>query len=162
MPIAKERTRGQGFIYTASGLYQLPLFEGPVPMADDIFNAPNPLAETITRLESKGNKNIKLSEGSSVLVKIGNPLLKDVLNVDAGTDSPDNILQTGLLERLIKASNKGNFPVKKNIFNYDKNTFSVNNGFKSTQQLMHKTVDSKKIQKIINKSFAAAANLQYD
>ena len=162
LPIAKERTRGQGFIYTASGLYQLPLFEGPVPMADDIFNTPNPLAETITRLESKGNKNIKLSDGSSVLVKIGNPLLKDMLNVDTGADSPDNILQTGLLERLIKASNKGNFPVKKNIFNYDKNTFSINNGFKSTQQLMHKTVDSKKIQKIINKSFAAAANLQYD
>jgi len=159
LPIAKERTRGQGFIYTASGLYQLPLFEGPVPMNDDIFNTTNPLAETIIRLESKGNKTIKLSEGSSLLVKIGNPLLKDVLTVDPGNDSPDNLLQTGLLERLIKASNKGNFPVKKNIFNYDKNNFSVNNGFKSTQQLMNKSVDTKKIQKNLNKSFATALNL---
>jgi hypothetical protein len=31
LPLAKEKTRGQGFKYTASGIFQVPLIEGAIP-----------------------------------------------------------------------------------------------------------------------------------
>lgn len=92
LPLARERCPGQGFRHTQSGYFQLPLIEGAVP-AGEIFRAVHPFKEVLNRLGLKkqlASSNatgemlqqtpLKLnSDFASVLVKVYNPLLRDLV-----------------------------------------------------------------------------------
>eukprot|EP01039_Chlorochromonas_danica_P001058 gene1058-1146_t len=97
LPLARERCVDQGFRYCQSGYFQLPLIEGTVPM-EEILRASNPFKEVLTRLSlKKAGKTatnvisptpLKLcADFSSLLIKVYNPLLRDLVLPDL--DPPD-------------------------------------------------------------------------
>lgn len=97
---------------------------------------------------------MKLSDGASILVRVCNPLLRPILSgLIEDKISPKN-LNTDILHKVIKAANQGITPIKLEKFTFDIIRFNV---LKSTTGLM--PVDCKKVQKIINKSFAAAVGM---
>ena len=160
LPIARERLRGQGFNYAIAGIYQLPLFEGSLPSCE-IFSSSSPVNEIVKLLESKskaGGQSLKLSDGASAIVRVCNPLLKTLMAAELNNEVSGNI-NSHLLEKFVKAGQKGISASRPEKFTYDAKKFTVSNGFKSATNLMPKGVDIKKIQKSISKVFAMNANL---
>jgi hypothetical protein len=82
LPLARERLPGRGYRYVNSGLFQVPLIEGPVPSTSELFALADPMGEILHRLALKNNSNsssLQLSrDGGSILVEIVNPLLRDI------------------------------------------------------------------------------------
>jgi hypothetical protein len=104
LPLAAEKVPGQGYRYTMSGLFHLPLFEGSVPM-DQVFRAASPYRELVTLLANKGRNSVKTSDGGVVIVKVLNPLLKSLVLPDLNAAKPN--IQTNFMEGLLKAAISG-------------------------------------------------------
>ncbi|KAJ1397434.1 hypothetical protein B484DRAFT_407003, partial [Ochromonadaceae sp. CCMP2298] len=66
LPLSLEKIPGQGFAYVQSGVFHLPLIEGPVP---DVWKSQNPLGE--------------LSE-AMVVVRVLNPLVRELVEPSLG------------------------------------------------------------------------------
>lgn len=132
IPIAREKVPGQGYRYVQSGYFQAPLIEGPMPRnvlssganSNGILNSGNPYRELCLRLRNNNtaavaassknkkkaggadvlsDKQLKLSDGASILVQIYNPLVKDLVlpgitaMAEAGGDGPEAQYTTQLV-----------------------------------------------------------------
>jgi hypothetical protein len=109
-PLACERSPGLGHSYVASRFMASPLFEGPVP-TDGLLTSANPYKELIHRLkqgvqdqkteklagkngagkntnnnnrDSGRGRGIRLSDGASLMVRVLNPLLRDLIGSSLG------------------------------------------------------------------------------
>lgn len=125
LPLACERSPGLGHFYVASKFMASPLFEGPVPI-DGLLTSADPYKELIYRLKqgvrdqmalktakkngagnSKdlgGGRGIRLSDGASLMVRVLNPLLRDLIgshlgisraSVDNRSESTSGVPATG-------------------------------------------------------------------
>jgi hypothetical protein len=84
--------------YVNSGVYQLPLIEGRVPsqgsnstQSDELLFSADPFDELIQRIKASPatvsiNPSFKLSDGASIIVRVVNPILKDVLTYHKALD----------------------------------------------------------------------------
>ena len=101
------------------GIFQLPLIEGCIPA--DILKSSNPYREITQRLANKNNKSnmssknnnnnnnnnsLKLTDGCSIFVKVCNPLLGDLVNLDLNNNS--SIVETLFLDNMTEAASAGN------------------------------------------------------
>ena len=178
LPVSKESFEGDGFKYTLSGTFQLPLMKGSIP-SSDIFNAEttDPLGEIYNRLGPKGksastNTSLQLADGASIILRVCNPMFKKMLEfaerkpedpstgpaVTGGMDKNfmSTILQTaatGVTGASIANNGK---------FQYDANKFNVTRGDKSTMQRLPgggQGMDMKIISKSINKLFSKESGI---
>jgi hypothetical protein len=157
LPVASEKVPGQGFKYCVSGLYQLPLIEGPVP-SNDLLTATNVLEEVLSRLSSKSKSNsLKLSDGCSLFVRILNPLLREVCA--ASTTLEASNIKAKYLNTLVAAAASGVSGSLAKVENFSYDPLKFPSTSKSTSQQLPKIDDLQKFQKNVNKAFAAAVKI---
>ncbi len=165
LAVGRERVSGQGAHYSQSGVFQLPLFEGPVPYKE-IFKSSsgssNAHTELKTRLQSKNKTTgIKVLEGASILVKIYNPALSALVLPTINT--PDLLINSAFMNDLLDLAETGlsGAAARSDKFTYDAQRYNVSekNNQKTTAQTLPKVADEKELLKTINKAFEAKASI---
>lgn len=157
LPLSAERIKGQGHKYTVGGIFQLPLIEGAVPK--EIFSCENPFQEVLDKLKSRDKapgSTLKVSDGSSVVVKVINPLLEELQKKDLLVVNNDTIRKK-CMTVLINASLEGTSTSKIDKFSYDLAKFTGTKKVKET--LPSNVTDVKKFIRNLNKQFAAQCKL---
>lgn len=165
LPLSKESVEGGGYTYTVSGTFQIPLIKGAIP-SSDLFNADvrEPLNEVFKRLApSSGDaSSLRLSEGSSLLVRIANPICEKLLDF-MKRDSRDpikNEIHTSFMEKMLNVASRGNGLQMKPKFDYDTSKMLLD---KTTLQRMPGGgggLDVKAIQKSINELFSEKSGIK--
>jgi hypothetical protein len=150
-----EIIHNMGFTHVSTGVFQLPLVEGPVLPA--ILRADNPFEELVSALAQKKGSVRLCESGATVLVRTLNPLLGAV-EKDVMTRWTDKI-NTSYLEALVNASVEGGHPLRMEHFAYDMSRFY---GAKTVAKKLHKTADLKKLMKAVNAEFATATGIAND
>jgi len=155
LPLAKERSQDQGYLYLRAGNFQVPLIEGPVPT--DILAKPVAIKEVFARLQSN-DKGImlKLAAGASILVRVQNPLLKEYFYKNSDSTWKQNV-NTRLLEQMVAAQAKTG-KIKLDTFKFDLQKFSSQ---KSTLSQLPSFDDKSKFLKIVNKKFSDTTSITY-
>ena len=137
-------------------------------MPAGLFSTENPLAEFLDRLSSKGRGTgaLRLAEGSSLLVRVLNPLLTTLFqDTDPRTDfvtkppeTPNN-LQTQWMARVLQAAASG--PTGKAGAAMDKFAFDATKAAmgKTTAMQLPKDQDPRKLAKEVSKKFAAVTGI---
>jgi hypothetical protein len=174
LPIGREVTKGGGYSYTESGIFQLPLIKGPVP-AKGLFQSDlnNPIEEILERLgpkgkvptsKNRGGNSLKLCEsGSSILLRVCNPMFRDILPFTSyKSDQLGDQIRNQMLKVFVETAAKGvTGPSIANMskFVYDAEKFSKD---KKVKDRVPVGIDLKKLSKDANKAFAKAANIKMD
>ena len=166
LPLAKERTPGQGFRYVASGTFQVPLVKGPVPVSD-VFSSENPLQTLMEMLGSKNKSGLKLADGASIIVRVMNPLLRVMFENDfAGKppEAPINILSGpgSYFRRILDAAAGGSTGAA--LARPEKFAFEGPKSLagKTMLQQLPRDQDPKKLSKLINKEFSSKTAINLD
>ena len=147
LPLSKERLLGKGYQYVNCGAYQLPLFEGTLPI--EILSEPAPLRSLQKRL-SEGL--VKLSEtGASILVRIKNPLIQVVTDISnytgEGEEWKDNI-RTHYLKDLVPPAAQLKFFFEKVPRKTSTSTVKIIKGGKASD------ADALEINKLVGRKLA--------
>lgn len=156
----------------STGVYQVPLIEGPVPKA--ILEAEKPMRTLLAALSSPktDSGHLKLS-GASALVALQNPLLKDILRqqhpelyTTAASGQGDTFnmtlvaqnLELYFVDKLSCAANAsvGETSIPAEKLKYDPSRF---HGVKILSSMLSKIVEHKRLKKSINKHFADSTGL---
>jgi hypothetical protein len=153
--------KNAGYSHVISGLYQLPLIEGRIP--PQIISSPTPYQTTLELLRQK-KSTVKLTEsGSTVIVRVVNPLLtsmyNDMIKRDRERDG-DNI-NTGYLFDYLTAAQQSNPSslIQQTLFSYDMSRFT---GAKTVEKQFNKTRDIKRLMKSVNIAFAEHTQIHQD
>jgi len=156
LPLSMERIAGGGHRYVQSGVFHLPLLEGPVCDA--------PLA--LACLSSKDKPPpIRLSDGAMLVVKVLNPLLKTLILPELLAGKPN--IQTLFMEKLLRSAAAGvsGAGAKMDKFTLDPAKFPVGGGSgdKTVQaQLPKKKATAEGVQLLletVNVAFEKATGL---
>lgn len=129
LPLSMELVTGHGFKYVQSGIYHLPLFEGPVP-ADFLLkeasssSSSDLYGELLARLSSKGKASIKVIDGGMILLKVFNPLLQELVTKTEFNGKQASV-QRYFMETLLDAAVQGasGSSARKDRFVYDPTKF---------------------------------------
>jgi hypothetical protein len=164
LPLSMEKIPGQGHRYISSGIYHLPLIEGTVP-AEDVFRAANPYKELCSRLSAKGKAatNLKVMDGGMIMVKVMNPLLKDLVLPEMNAAKP--IIHTEFMEDLltnaITGTSGSSARIDKFVVDTTKLQVGGTNGGKSTGSQLPKSCQSDlpALLRTVNKEFETATGL---
>jgi hypothetical protein len=166
-PVGAETVLRGGFSHLVSGVFQLPLFEGPVPAA--IALSPDPMREVLDALGAKKpppslSPSLSLCDsGASVLFKCVNPCLGGVLAAEQ--DRWTEHVSTRHLDAILAAARAGrgsSSAVKPDTFTFIPGEY-MGSGVKTIpKQLSKGGGEVKKMLKEVNKEFAAAYNLRFD
>jgi len=161
LPLAAEKVAGQGFRYVPCGVYCAPLIEGAIP-AEEVFKSPAPMAEIRARLQNKGkaSTNLKVVDGALVMVKLLNPLVRDL--VLPAMDGPEPIVHTEFLGELLTSAIMGTSGSTARIdrFEVDKNKYP-GGGAKATSAQLPKSCQSDLpgLLRLVNKEFETLTGL---
>ena len=184
LPISARATHDGDHKYLVQGVFQLPLIKGKPPAADLFENeAQEPLELMMERLGPKGKaqaagkKNglgnaLKLSDGASVIVRVCNPFFRHCLDfpklepndidpekkVDINTDMLDSIVSVAAKGVSGVVATPGNFKFEPKRFA----SLTAKNVSIKERLMGLNVVDLKKFAKAVNKSFAAAVNIDMD
>mmetsp|Transcript_10745 Transcript_10745/g.16311 ORF Transcript_10745/g.16311 Transcript_10745/m.16311 type:complete len:1747 (+) Transcript_10745:218-5458(+) len=154
-PFGTEIIKKVGYTHVVSGVYQLPLIEGPVNQS--VIESDHPFEELIRVLSMKKSP-LKLCEsGASILVRVLNPLLENILS-DTMQHWKDHI-NTQYMKELIKAAQTSGAGPKTDVFVYDMSKFL---GAKTIDKHFKKTSDIKKLMKNVNLQFAQHTQITHD
>ena len=154
-PCGTETVSKGGYTHLVSGVYQLPLFEGPVP--PDVLSSVNPLRQVLDALSVR-KSSIKLCEsGASVLFKCLNPALEAILKHHH--KNWEDSISTKYLDMILSAAQSGNSAFRTDNFVYSAGTAGSS---KTIAKQFSKSADVKKMLKEVNKEFAEAFDLRYD
>lgn len=172
LPLSMELLTGRGFKYVQSGIYHLPLFEGPVP-TDFLLKASSssdPYGELLTRLSSKGKGSIKVIDGAMLFLKVFNPLLQELVTktefnrADKQQQPPS--VQRFFMETLLDAAVQGasGSSARKDRFVYDPTKFPTappNSATKGSTgaQLPKLTSDIPALMRKINNAFESKTGI---
>ena len=184
LPISAQATRDGDFKYLQQGVFQLPLIKGKPPAADLFENeAQETLELMMERLGPKGKAQaagkksgignaLKLSDGASVIVRVCNPFIRHCLDfpkLDPNDIDPEKKvdINTDMLESVVSVAAKGvsGQVATSSNFKFEPKKFATlnakNMSIKERLQGMN-IVDFKKFSKSVNKTFAAAVNINMD
>ena len=175
VPISKDIICGESSPFVCTGVYQVPLIEGPIPKF--ILDAEKPMRALLSALAcpKAESGHLRLS-GGSVLIMIRNPLLRDVLRsqypelyqvkssslVDVEESIDPTIvaknLELHLLDNFVAAYNdsSGETPVTIDKLKFDPGKFA---GVKLLNSQLSKIEDHKKLKKNVNRAFVEAVGL---
>ena len=153
LPIGAETVNGHGYSHVLSGVFQLPLVEGPV--LSSVLEAQSPYEELL-RVLSQKKSPLKLCESAaSILVRVMNPLLSTIQK-DTLEHWQEHISTSFLQEMVAAASESGNSTPTADHYTYDMSRFY---GGKSIEKQFSKTPDIKKLMKNVNVIFSEATHI---
>lgn len=167
-PCSYEVIRGTGYKHVASGIYQLPLFEGAIPT--EIINAVNPYAKLLELLAAPlTSGGVVMNEtGSSIIIKTFNPLLENVLSMEFLGIQPND---PGYAEKIndtyvayfhsiySKARKFKSSNTTTQMYKYDMQRFLES---KKVDNQFNKVSDIKQLLKSVNIKFSEVTNLVND
>jgi hypothetical protein len=128
----------------------------------EIFKSPAPLNELCARLQAKGkaSTNLKVIDGAMVMVKMMNPLVKDLVLPDM--NAPQPIIHTEFMEELLNAAILGSSGSTARIDRFEYNVDKyANAGGKSTAAQLPKScqTDLPGLLRLVNKEFETITGL---
>jgi hypothetical protein len=157
-PVGAETVLKGGFTHMVSGVFQLPLFEGPVPAA--VVESLNPMRYVLDTLSSKKSTISLCESGASVIFKCLNPTLGAMMAKEQ-ENWTENVSTRYLDSILHSARAGGSSSIKAENFAYVHGEYM---GAVKTvvKQFTKGGTDIKKMLKDVNTEFASAYDLKYD
>mmetsp|Transcript_9379 Transcript_9379/g.17508 ORF Transcript_9379/g.17508 Transcript_9379/m.17508 type:complete len:1823 (-) Transcript_9379:160-5628(-) len=156
-PIGAETVLKGGFSHMVSGVFQMPLFEGPVPSA--VLESLNPMRHVLDTLSSKKSTISLCESGASVIFKCLNPTLGGVLAKEH--DNWTDHVSTKYMDMILHAARSGGAALKPDNFSYIHGEYM--GAVKTVEKQFSKgNADFKKMLRDINREFADAFDLKFD
>ena len=130
----------------------VPLFEGP--LSRDVINARQPIKELIRRINSKKIEEIiRLADGCAALVRVLNPLVKDLTSTEQ--DNYKQNINNTFLNEILACIPGGNNKSAKYLFDEFKYSDT-----KTISDVIPKVGDQRKVMKYINAEIATKTGIR--